>query len=46
MRWRPGRRADRVGATVAGALDPCQPVAWKIHREVVLLLGWGRAILL
>ncbi len=46
MRCRPGRRADRVGATAAGALDPRQPVAWKIQREVVLLIGWGRAILL
>jgi hypothetical protein len=22
------------------------PVSWTIHRETVLLLGWGRAILM
>jgi uncharacterized protein (DUF2236 family) len=46
MRWRSGRRADRAGATAAGALGPRPAVAWKIQREVVLLVGWGRAILL
>jgi uncharacterized protein (DUF2236 family) len=30
----------------ADALDPRPPVAWMIQREVVLLAGWGRAILL
>jgi uncharacterized protein (DUF2236 family) len=25
---------------------PGRPVSWKLHREVVLLVGWGRAILL
>jgi uncharacterized protein (DUF2236 family) len=44
MRW-PRSAADRTGMT-GGALDPCQAVAWKIQREVVLLVGWGRAILL
>ena len=23
-----------------------QPISWTIHREVVLLFGWGRAILM
>src|SRR5919204_6806323 len=27
--------------------DPaCPPVSWVVHRERLLLLGWGRAILL
>lgn len=34
------RRAVRLPPAVAGR------VAWKIHSEVALLLGWGRAILL
>ncbi len=27
-------------------MGPAEPVAWKVHREVILLAGWGRAILL
>jgi uncharacterized protein (DUF2236 family) len=27
-------------------IEPITSVTWKIHREVVLLLGWARAILL
>jgi len=27
-------------------IEPIASVTWKIHREVVLLLGWARAILL
>jgi uncharacterized protein (DUF2236 family) len=34
------RQALRLGPFVAGG------VAWRIHRERVLLAGWGRAILL
>jgi uncharacterized protein (DUF2236 family) len=26
--------------------DPAASISWQLHREVVLLLGWGRAILL
>ncbi|HEV2122978.1 MAG TPA: oxygenase MpaB family protein [Chloroflexota bacterium] len=33
---------SRVGDGLAGP----ESVAWKINREVVLLVGWGRAILL
>jgi len=46
MRWPPGRRGDRGETTPPNALPPRQLVAWKIQREVVLLIGWGRAILL
>lgn len=34
---------------MGSAADPGRdtaPVTWRIHREIVLLLGWGRAILL
>src|SRR5215831_14642746 len=44
MRCPPGRRPDRT--TAASAPAPRMAVAWKIQREVVLLVGWGRAILL
>lgn len=40
-RLEPSRAATGPGAT-AGP----DRVSWRIHREVVLLLGWGRAILL
>ncbi|MBX6341691.1 MAG: DUF2236 domain-containing protein, partial [Thermomicrobiaceae bacterium] len=33
-------------ARVLSALTAEDPVTWKVHREVALLLGWGRAILL
>jgi uncharacterized protein (DUF2236 family) len=36
---------DRV-LTAASARPGTGSVAWKLHREVVLLAGWGRAILL
>ena len=33
--------------TIARRLpDSALPVSWRVHREVVVLLGWGRAILL
>jgi uncharacterized protein (DUF2236 family) len=27
-------------------MAPGEPASWKLHREVILLAGWGRAILL
>src|SRR6266478_3706682 len=54
----PSRREGDNGATMAYLLDKTRPteaepegiasarIAWKLHREVVLLAGWGRAILL
>lgn len=42
-----GAPANSVpGAGPGDPLPGVGSVAWKIHREVVLLLGWGRAILL
>jgi len=35
--------AGRANEAAVGAPDS---IAWKIHREIVLLAGWGRAILL
>ena len=35
-------RISEAGPSGAGA----GPVTWRLHREVVLLAGWGRAILL
>lgn len=27
-------------------MAPSEPVTWRVHREVILVAGWGRAILL
>ena len=32
--------------TKSGGLAGPQSVAWKINREIVLLAGWGRAVLM
>src|SRR5262245_22492770 len=34
------------GRTLAAQSGGPLPVSWIVHREVALLLGWGRAILL
>jgi uncharacterized protein (DUF2236 family) len=41
------RAAVRARLSTAGAvrLDPCA-VTWKVNREVIVIAGWGRAILL
>ena len=36
----------RVGAGERAVLPGVGSVAWRIHREIVILLAWGRAILL
>jgi len=40
----------RASTASAGALEPSDlgpaSVSWKVHREIALLLGWSRAILL
>src|SRR5262245_54278152 len=41
----PPRCADPCRPEAAGARHDL-PISWTIHREVVLLLGWGRAILM
>jgi len=50
MRTVPGREAFVAdGDAWPGAAGPgvsCPGVSWRIHRERVLLAGWGRAILL
>src|SRR6266542_5472778 len=54
----PNRREGDNGTTMAYLLDKTHPIetgpdvdvsariTWKLHREMVLLAGWGRAILL
>ena len=41
---------ERSGVSPAAVVDPTQvgpgSVSWKVHREMALLLGWARAILL
>jgi len=37
--------ASAAGTTSGGLAGP-QSVAWKINREIVLLAGWGRAVLM
>src|SRR5262249_44359694 len=43
-----GTPSDLMDAAqpLASPADHANSVAWKLHREVVLLGGWGRAILL
>jgi uncharacterized protein (DUF2236 family) len=36
----------RGGRHISGELSGSENVAWKVNCEIVLLLGWGRAILL
>lgn len=45
-----GGAATSIAGSGAGKASAPRPgvggVAWRLHREVVLLLGWGRALLL
>src|SRR5215468_10793526 len=43
---RSGPRLGRIMGAPMASFDNTGPVSWKLHREVVLLAGWGRAILL
>lgn len=38
--------AGEVGHPPDGCADPSGSMAWRVHRERIVLLGWGRAILL
>src|SRR5262245_10533509 len=36
----------RSVSVTSPANQQSRPIAWRLHQEVVLLAGWGRAILL
>ena len=40
------RRGLAATRSVGGVGGPARPTPWKVHAEVALLLGWGRAILM